>query len=176
MILQFEVAGARYKIDRTYNPADGMAVVLFMMQGKAWKRIADKSSSVATKLDEILSLELKQALNTLLVRQGEVAAIANATPTVLRKLLVDIYDIEILNKMTNHLDYFESNLDGKIYALAEDYQPPETIREEVKRCEDRISELRESVQKRNAEIASTEDLLKDIPDAPSLRKISEKNW
>jgi len=173
VILQFEVAGARYKIDRTYNPADGMAVVLFMMQGKAWKRIADKSSSVATKLDEILCLELKQALNTLLVRQGEVAAIANATPTVLRKLLVDIYDIEILNKMTNHLDYFESNLDGKIYALAEDYQPPETVREEVKRCEDRISELRESVQRRNAEITSTEDLLKDIPDTPSLRKISE---
>ncbi len=173
VILQFEVAGARYKIDRTYNPADGMAVVLFMMQGKAWKRIADKSTSVATKIDEILSLELKQALNTLLVRQGEVAAIANATPTVLRKLLVDIYDIEILNKMTNHLDHFESNIESKIYALSEDYQPPETIREEVKRCEQRISELRESVQRRNAEITSTEDLLKDIPDAPSLQKISE---
>ena len=171
--LQFEVAGARYKIDRTYNPADGMAVVLFMKQGKAWKRIADKSSSVATKLDEILSLELKQALNTLLVRQGEVAAIANATPTVLRKLLVDIYDIEILNKMTNHLDNFESNLDSKIYALSEDYQPPETIREEVKRCEHRISELTESIKRRNEEISSTEELLKDIPDAPSLRKISE---
>jgi len=173
VILQFEVAGARYKIDRTYNPADGMAVVLFMMQGKAWKRIADKSASVATKIDDILSLELKQALNTLLVRQGEVAAIANATPAVLRKLLVDIYDIEILNKMTNHLDHFESNIESKIYALSEDYQPPETIREEVKRCEQRISELRESVQRRNAEITSTEELLKDIPDAPSLQKISE---
>ncbi|MCK4568633.1 MAG: AAA family ATPase, partial [Candidatus Thorarchaeota archaeon] len=61
VILQFEVAGARYKIDRTYNPADGMAVILFMLQEKSWKRIADKSKSVARKLDEILSLELKQA-------------------------------------------------------------------------------------------------------------------
>ena len=173
VILQFEVAGARYKMDRTYNPADGMAVVLFMKQGEAWKRIADKSTSVASKLDEILCLELKQALNTLLVRQGEVAAIANATPTVLRKLLVDIYDIEILNKMTNHLDHFESNLDSKIYALSEDYQPPETIREQVKQCEHRITKFTESVKQRNEEITSTEDLLKDIPDAPSLRKISE---
>ena len=41
VMIQFEVAGARYKIDRTYNPADGMAVVLFMKQKKAWKRIAD---------------------------------------------------------------------------------------------------------------------------------------
>ena len=155
MILQFEVAGARYKIDRTYNPADGMAVVLFMLQEKSWKRIADKSKSVARKLDEILSLELKQALNTLLVRQGEVAAIANATPTVLRNLLVDIYDIEILNRMTTHLDHFESNLGDKINALSVDYRPPEVIQEQVQQCSDRISKYNESIKGRNEEIEST---------------------
>ncbi len=173
VILQFEVAGARYKMDRTYNPADGMAVVLFMKQDEAWKRIADKSTSVSTKLDEILGLELKQALNTLLVRQGEVAAIANATPTVLRKLLVDIYDIEILNKMTNHLDYFESNLDSKIYALSEDYQSPETIQEQVELCRGRITEYSESIRSRTDEIDSAEKMLKDIPDLPDLKRISE---
>ncbi|MGY5870669.1 MAG: AAA family ATPase [Candidatus Thorarchaeota archaeon] len=173
VIIQFEVAGAKYKIDRNYNPADGMAVVLFMLQGAAWKRIADKSKSVSTKLDEILSLELRQALNTLLVRQGEVAAIANATPTVLRKLLVDIYDIEILSKMTTHLDHFESNLDGKIYALSDDYQPPETIQEQVTLCKGRITEYTKSIESRNTEIDSTEKMLKGIPDVPSLKKISE---
>lgn len=173
VILQFEVAGARYKIDRTYNPADGMAVVLFMLQEESWKRIADKSKSVARKLDEILSLELKQALNTLLVRQGEVATIANATPTVLRNLLVDIYDIEILNRMTNHLDHFESNLDAKITALSEDYLPPEVIQEQVQQCSDRISNYSESIKGRNDEIESTEKMLKDIPDAASLQKINE---
>ena len=173
VILQFEVAGARYKIDRTYNPADGMAVILFMLQEKSWKRIADKSKSVARKLDEILSLELKQALNTLLVRQGEVAAIANATPTVLRNLLVDIYDIEILNRMSNHLDHFESNLDAKINALSEDYRPPEVIQEQVQQCSDRISKYNESIKGRNEEIESTEKMLKDIPDATSLQKMNE---
>lgn len=173
VILQFEVAGARYKIDRNYNSADGMAVVLFMKQGKAWKRIADKSTSVATKLDEILNIELKQALNTLLVRQGEVAAIANATPTVLRKLLVDIYDIEILNKMTNHLDNFESNLDSKINALLEDYQPPETVQEQVMTCKGRITEYQKSIESRTAEIDSAEKMLMDIPDISSLEKLNE---
>ncbi len=173
VILQFEVAGARYKIDRTYNPADGMAVVLFMLQEKSWKRIADKSKSVARKLDEILSLELKQALNTLLVRQGEVAAIANATPTVLRNLLVDIYDIEILNRMTTHLDHFESNLGDKINALSVDYRPPEVIQEQVQQCSDRISKYNESIKGRNEEIESTAKMLKDIPDAASLQKIDE---
>jgi len=173
VILQFEVAGARYKIDRTYNPADGMAVVLFMKQDTAWKRIADKSKSVARKLDEILSLELKQALNTLLVRQGEVATIANATPTVLRNLLADIYDIEILNRMTTHLDHFESNLGDKINALSADYRPPDVIQEQVQQSSDRISKYNESIKGRNEEIESTEKMLKDIPDAISLQKIND---
>jgi len=173
VILQFEVAGARYKIDRTYNPADGMAVVLFMQQGKSWKRIADKSKSVTTKLDEILSLEWKQALNTLLVRQGEVAVIANATPTILRNLLMDIYDIEILNKMSNHLDFYESDLDGKIEGLSRDYRDPEDIQAQVKQSLDRITEFKESIEDRSKIIDSAEKMLKDIPDDKALRKINE---
>jgi len=173
VILQFEVAGARYKIDRTYNPADGMAVVLFMQQDKAWKRIADKSTSVARKLDEILCLELKQALNTLMVRQGEVAEIANAKAVVLRNRLVDIYDIDILKGMSKHLDNFESNLGDKVNALSQDYRPPEDIQEQIQQCSARITEHNGSIQERNEEIESTEKMLKDIPDSTSLQKISE---
>lgn len=173
VIVIFEVAGARYKIDRSYNPADGMSVVLFMKTGNTWKRIADKSKSVGTKMDEILHLELRQALNTLLVRQGEVAAIANATPSVLRNLLVEVYDIEILNRMANHLDNFESDLDSKIKALMDDYQSPESIRDQIKQCERRINAYNESLERRNEEISSTEELLKGIPDADSLKKASE---
>jgi exonuclease SbcC len=173
VILVFEVAGARYKIDRTYNPADGMSVVLFMETGTAWKRIADKSKSVGIKIDEILSLELRQALNTLLVRQGEVAAIANATPSVLRNLLVEIYDIDILNRMSNHLDNFESTLESRTNALMTDYRAPEDLQQQVKQCKARISQYDESIKKRTEEITSTEKLLKDIPDAESLKKLSE---
>src|SRR4030042_6232141 len=53
-ILTFEVAGAQYKIDRSYSSADKTNAVLFMKSGRAWKRIADKTQSVATKIDEIL--------------------------------------------------------------------------------------------------------------------------
>lgn len=173
VIIIFEVAGTRYKIDRSYNPADGMSVVLFMKTGNTWKRIADKSRSVGTKIDEILSLELRQALNTLLVRQGEVAAIANATPSVLRNLLVEVYDIDVLNKMTNHLDNFESNLDSKINALSDDYRSPESIQEQIEECKKRIGEYTESIKTRNDEIASTEQLLKDTPGSESLKAVSK---
>lgn len=173
VIVFFEVAGAKYKIHREYDPANGMSVVLFMKTGKTWKRIADKSKSVGTKIDEILSLELRQALNTLLVRQGEVAAIANATPSVLRNLLVEVYDIDILNRMSNHLDNLETNLESKIDSLGKDYQSPEAIQEQIKQCRTRIKGYNESLKRRTDEIASTEELLKGLPDASSLKNASE---
>ncbi|MBN2230428.1 MAG: AAA family ATPase [Candidatus Thorarchaeota archaeon] len=175
VIVTFDVAGDRYKIDRSYNPADGMSVVLFLKKGNAWKRIADKSKSVSTKLDEIFSLELRQALNTILVRQGEVAAIANSTPSVLRNLLIDVYDIEILNRMSKHLEDLESNLDSEIDSRARSYRSPEDIQEEIQRCHSRINRYNESIKQRKDEITSTEKLLADIPDIPSLRKVSEIN-
>ncbi len=173
VILQFEVAGARYKIDRRYDSADGMAVVLYMKQDSAWKQITNKSSSVGRKLDEILNLELNQALKTLFVRQGEVSELANAKTVTLRNLLVDIYDIDILKGMTKHLDYFESELAAKVKILSDEYQSPESIQEEVQRCKDRITDYTKSVENRNQEIASTEKLLKDIPSSSSLQKVND---
>ncbi|MCK4484994.1 MAG: SMC family ATPase, partial [Candidatus Thorarchaeota archaeon] len=110
-VLVFEVAGTRYKMDRSYSSAKGMAVVLYTRTGDAWKRLANKSKSVSNELVQILNLDLQQALNTLLVRQGEVALIANATPTVLRNLIVRVYNIELLDKMSDHLRSFELDLE-----------------------------------------------------------------
>ncbi|MFW9957929.1 MAG: AAA family ATPase [Candidatus Odinarchaeota archaeon] len=172
VVLTFEVAGAQFKIDRSYNPADKTNVVLFTKTGKAWKRIADKTQSVATKIDEILGLEWKQAQNTILVRQGEVAAISTAGPVMLRNLLVDIYDIELLNRMSNHLEYFESDLDSKIRALRADYRSPEDIKEQIDHCRKRISDYESSIKNRNEEILSTERILKGIPDDDKLKIMS----
>ena len=170
--LEFEVAGEKYRIHREYNPAEGLSVVLFGKKGTAWKPIADKTRSVKTKMDEILSLELKQALNTLLVRQGEVAVIANATPTVLRKLLEGIYDIDLLKQMDRHLGWMEKDIDLKVAALRQDYISPEQVKEIIEDSHRRIQEHRDAALKRTAEIESTEELLKGIPDVKILRKIS----
>jgi exonuclease SbcC len=172
VILTFEVAGSKYKIDRYYDPADKTNVVLFTMAGNAWKRIADKTQSVATKVDEILGLEWKQAQNTLLVRQGEVAAISTAGPVMLRNLLVDIYDIELLTRMSSYLEQFETNLEAKMKNLQSEYRSPEVIREQIEQSKERILEFEASIKGRKKEIASTEKILKGIPDATQLKTIS----
>jgi DNA repair exonuclease SbcCD ATPase subunit len=172
VVLAFEVAGTRYKIDRSYSSAEKTNVVLFKWNGNAWKRIADKTQSVASKVDEILGLEWKQAQNTLLVRQGEVAAISTATPVNLRKLLVDIYNIELLDKMSTNLDHFESDLEMKIKNLRNEYRSPEDIRDDIERTRKRITEFEKSIKSRSKEISSTEKILKSIPNEAQLKKAS----
>ncbi len=173
VVLTFQIADTKYKIDRSYDPANGMAVVLFINREGASKRIADKSKSVNSKLDEILSLELRQALNTLLVRQGEVAVIANATPSVLRDLLIKVYDIDLLNQMSSHLESLEKDVDSKINSLKSNYIRPEQIEEMVTERQDEINRLESVLSLKKKEIESTAKILEELPNAEILKKVQE---
>ncbi|TFF92223.1 hypothetical protein EU545_01590 [Candidatus Thorarchaeota archaeon] len=173
VIIEFRVAGSEFKIHREYNSADGPSVVLFSRKGKAWKRIADKTQSVRTKIDEILSLDHKQALQTLLVRQGEVSVIANATPVILRRLLEGIYDIGLLKQMESHLENMEKDIDMKKEALERDYEKPESIRRQIEDYEGRIRHEEGRISELNSEIESTEKMLQSMPDISTLKDIGE---
>ncbi len=170
-VLVFEVAGTRYKMDRSYSSAKGMAVVLYTWTGDAWKRLADKSKSVSNELMQILNLDLQQALNTLLVRQGEVALIANATPSVLRNLIVRIYNIELLDKMSDHLKSFELDLEAQIRGLEDDYIRPEHIAEQINDTKVRIEDYERSLKSNEAEAGEIKDHLKEMPDPEGLEAI-----
>ncbi|MHA2067494.1 MAG: AAA family ATPase, partial [Candidatus Thorarchaeota archaeon] len=171
--LVFDIAGTRYEINRSYDPASGMSVVLSQYRDDAWKRIADKSQTVGRKVDEILSLDSGQALNTLLVRQGEVANIAHATPSVLRELLVKVYNIELLGQMTKQLENLESDLSNQIGVLRDDYRPPEDIREQIADAIVRINQEEAELKSITDEKTKAEKLLKKLPDPKDLKRAIE---
>ncbi|MGY5861651.1 MAG: AAA family ATPase [Candidatus Thorarchaeota archaeon] len=170
-ILVFEVAGIRYKIDRSYSSAKGMAVVLYRWTEDAWKRLADKSKSVSTELVQILNLELKQALDTLMVRQGEVAEIAYAKPAELRKLIVRVYNIELLDKMLEHLKRFELDIEAQIIGLEDDYIRPDVIKEQISDTRIRIEDHENNLKSNEAEANETTNHLKEMPDPDGLEAI-----
>ncbi|MFW9845562.1 MAG: AAA family ATPase [Candidatus Thorarchaeota archaeon] len=165
----FEIAGIRYEIDRSYDPANGMSVVLSHYRDEAWKRIADKSQTVGRTVDEILSLDSGQALNTLLVRQGEVANIAHATPSVLRELLVKVYNIELLGQMTRQLENLESDLSNQIGVLQEEYRPPEDIREQIADAKSRIGQDEAELKTIDNEKIAAENLLSKLPEPKDIK-------
>ena len=170
-VLIFEVAGTRYKIDRSYSSAKGMAVVLYTQTGDAWKRLANKSKTVSKELVQILNLEYKQALDTLMVRQGEVAEIANASATDLRNLIVRVYNIGLLDKMSDHLKSFELDLETQTTILQDDYIHPKHIEEQIDDTKIRIEEHERSLKDIEAEAEATKDHLKGMPDPEGLEAI-----
>ena len=166
----FEIEKKQYKIVRSYGLDKRLSVTLYAKANGNWKPIADKSSSVATKLEEILNLQLNQALNTLLVRQGEVATIASATPSELRELLVKVYNIELLDKMETHLESLESDVASKVKTLKDNYEAPELIEERIRQSESRIRKQEEGLEARtNQQVV----LLSQVESLPNPAILSE---
>jgi exonuclease SbcC len=169
--LLFEVAGTEYKIDRSYDPATGMDVAIFTRKGNKWKRLAHKSKSVERRLEKILNLDWGQARDTLLVRQGEVSRIANATPAKLRDLLIDIYNIGLLNDMSDHINHLESDLEARFRSLEVDYVKPSHIEDQIEATQKREERLQKSLKEKQDEISSTKNLLARLPSSRELDNI-----
>ncbi len=172
VILTFEVSGHRYKIERSYDSASGMNVILYLKNGTTWKRVADKTRTVETEIESILNISSKQALNTLLVRQGEVALIANATPSVLRDMLVEVYNLALLDKMEGQLRNLESDLDNRYNALQSDYTNPEYIETQIRKAKIRISDQQEELASKKKDLSEATKALKKFPDSGTLDKLS----
>ncbi|MHA1772255.1 MAG: AAA family ATPase [Candidatus Thorarchaeota archaeon] len=167
----FEIAGVRYKIDRSYDHADKTKVVLYRDSDKGWQRIADKTRTVESQINEILHLELDQALNTLLVRQGEVARIAVAPPSELRELLINVYNIEILQDTEKQLEHLESDLVSRVKALEADYIRPEVLQKQKDEAIARIDGLKQEEKDKTKELGKLKKKLTALPDLKLVDKI-----
>jgi exonuclease SbcC len=171
--LEFDIAGTRYEINRSYDSAKGMSVVLSEEKIGKWKKIADKSQTVGRKMEEILNLEPQQALQTLLVRQGEVALIANATPSVLRDLLVKVYNIELLGEMTKQLENLERTIGTQIDVKREEYRSPEHLRDQITSTMERIGTDERELKEIEKESKKAEKDLERLPNPKDLKRASE---
>jgi exonuclease SbcC len=171
--LEFDIAGTRYEINRSYDSAKGMSVVLSEEKIGKWKKIADKSQTVGRKMEEILNLEPQQALQTLLVRQGEVALIANATPSVLRDLLVKVYNIELLGEMAKQLENLERTIGTQIDVKREEYRSPEHLRDQITSTMERIGTDERELKEIEKESKKAEKDLERLPNPKDLKRASE---
>ncbi|MHA1736908.1 MAG: AAA family ATPase [Candidatus Thorarchaeota archaeon] len=164
VVLEFVVAGTTYKIERSYDPANQTRVILYRLVDDHWRRIADKTRTVAREIEQILNLQLDQALNTLLVRQGEVARIALAPPSELRELLERVYNIKILEDMSHHLGNLEDDLSVRIKTLRDEYTRPEVLEEQLAQTQARVTELEAEASEKREELKARREALDRLPD------------
>ncbi len=171
VVLEFEVAGTRYRIDRSYDRATRTKVVLSRHDGSKWVPIGDRVGTVERAIQDILRLDVDQALNTLLVRQGEVAKIALSRPAELRDLLVKVYNIDVIHDMGKHIEYLEDNLRARVKALEEDYVKPERLEQDLRSLEEEVATLERELEKNTAELESRRQSLQELPDGTLVDRL-----
>ena len=173
VMVEFEVDGKRYLIDRSYDRSTGMQVVLYQYDESKGKfiDIASKSGEVSKKMQEILQIDYKQALSTVMVRQGEVNELAVASPASLRELISKVYSLDLLEKVNDVLKKEESLLDEKLNELQSKYVPIERIEKQLKEKNDELESKKSRLKERKSELEGLKTKINELPNPNFIREI-----
>ncbi|MHA1583238.1 MAG: AAA family ATPase [Candidatus Baldrarchaeia archaeon] len=173
VMVEFEVDGKRYLIDRSYDRSTGMQVVLYQYDESKGKfiDIASKSGEVSKKMQEILQIDYKQALSTVMVRQGEVNELAVASPASLRELISKVYSLDLLEKVNDVLKKEENFLNEKLNELQSKYVPIERIEKQLKEKNDELESKRSKLKERKNELEELKTKINELPNPNFIREI-----
>jgi len=173
VMVEFEVDGKMYLIDRSYDRSTGMQVVLYQYDENKGKfiDIASKSGEVSKKMQEILQIDYKQALSTVMVRQGEVNELAIASPASLRELISKVYSLDLLEKVNDALKKKENLLNEKLNELQSKYVPIERIEKQLKEKTSELENKRSKLKERRNELEELKTKINELPNPNFIREI-----
>ncbi len=173
VMVEFEVDGKRYLIDRSYDRSAGMQVVLYQYDKSKGKfvDIASKSGEVSKKMQEVLQIDYKQALSTVMVRQGEVNELAVASPASLRELISKVYSLDLLEKVNDVLKKEENLLNEKLNELQSKYVPIERIEKQLKEKNNELESKKSNLKERKSELEGLKTKINELPNPNFIREI-----
>ena len=173
VMVEFEVDGKRYLIDRSYDRSAGMQVVLYQYDESKGKfvDIASKSGEVSKKMQEVLQIDYKQALSTVMVRQGEVNELAVASPASLRELISKVYSLDLLEKVNDVLKKEENLLNEKLNELQSKYVPIERIEKQLKEKNNELESKKSNLKERKSELEGLKTKINELPNPNFIREI-----
>ncbi|MFX1486935.1 MAG: AAA family ATPase, partial [Promethearchaeota archaeon] len=169
VIVEFEVEGNGYVIDRSYERGGTIHVALSQIVDGQKRILASKSGGVDRELFSILRIGYQQALKTLLIRQGEVAELATATPARLRELIQDVYNLKIFDQVGNTLRDEENTVQGKIGRIEQDYIDPNIIKKQADSLRRRMKEVDKEIVKLSKSEKELKGNLDLLPEANLIR-------
>lgn len=94
--LSFEIGGEQYRVVRFFYRRETSKAQLRKISGGEDVVIASQPNEVDTKVFDIIKMDYKAFLNTVVIRQGEVASIIskNLDPAERRQIFLDAFNIE----------------------------------------------------------------------------------
>jgi len=170
--LNFSVSGAGYQVNRSYRIGSSPDLALLRAHDGVYVPVA-KGATEVTALEEILGLEYGEVLDTVFIRQGEVDSLSIAMPSVLRDFILDLFRLDILDRIAEKLKEKTGALDEEISVLEKEM----AVKPEKERSRDRlgkeICEITSDISKLVDSIKKLMLELERIPKVSILTKIEE---
>ncbi len=160
--LSFEVGGERYILARIFYLRGTSKAQLRKVSDSEDTVISSSTKEVDSKVLDLIRMEYKAFLNTVVIRQGEVASIIskNLDPAERRQIFLDAFNIEFQKhqetaktarqKRQNDL----ANLDGQIEQLQEQMKIKPEIEETKRKTEDAVKALSVETEEEEKKLTS----------------------
>ena len=135
--------------------------------------IANTKDAVLEEISKILRMDKESAMNSIFIRQGEIASLVDADPRTRKNLLGKLIGLDKLEKawekmrdVISHFEGIKSELEGNIQG----------IERELKVRKEQRSKLEEEIENLKTEIRNLERKLVDIEDQLKVAKSELERW
>jgi len=188
IILDFELAGKLYRIERIFREGMGSQARLLELSNVGLKPISSSVKTVDAKIKELTGLTFDILINSAMVRQGDVYKFLRVSPSERRNMLVEVLKInldvlrDIAKEKRKAIESEMKTLDEKLKIIKRDVSMKISIISEINKI--RIEELPSlekelrKVEKEMEEIKSTieekTELLNGISNALGRLKAIEE--
>ncbi len=152
--LTFEIGGEQYRLVRFFYRRETSKAQLRKVSGGEDVVIASQPNEVDAKVFDLIRLDYKAFLNTVVIRQGEVASIIskNLDPAERRQIFLDAFNIEFQKHQEQakterqRLEKNLANLDGQIAQLQTQMKDRPTLEDAKKKVETEITDLYQKIE------------------------------
>lgn len=180
VLVAFELDNKYYLIQRKHSRKTSVQAYLMEIEkqaalegkSKILKKISEGVPDVEAKINSLFNINREKALNTLIVRQGSVQALAEAKGAELRDIIYELFQLE---------DYRDKAIEivkGKKLLLEEEKEKndidrtTESFTNEIIETKDRIEEIKKEIKKLEGEINTAKITSSQFPAVKDLQDLN----
>lgn len=180
VLLAFEIDNKYFLIQRKHSRKTSVQAYLMEIEKKAAlegktkiiRKISEGVPDVEAKINSLFNISRDKALNTIIVRQGSVQALAEAKGAELRDIIYELFQLE---------DYRDKAIEivkGKKALLEEEKEKndidrtTENITSEITETKDRIEEIKKDIKKLEGEINAVMISSSQFPELKDLQDLN----
>jgi DNA repair exonuclease SbcCD ATPase subunit len=170
--VDFSIGNNSYRVRRSIRERGDDAKLYLLEEGLEKEPLATGSRSVEAKIGEIAGLDYTTFLNTIVVRQGEVASLLSASPQKRREVFLGAFAIDFTNYREKAKERLEST-NQEIAALQEKEKMLQERAVQEPEVRQKLADNRRRTLEADTKVGEAKKELRDVQSV--LQKLRERH-